>query len=296
MADNPRRRTRREQKPQPPAKPAKKPAVQKKPRARAAARAVKDPLIAATRAVSDAFEKAHLAPEAVGKIFKPGTRPVDAACRLLMDLLRRHCPDLLPREPLKPGEASTPIPVQPRETSRLISMAARQAVIESISDDIPGDPARLPASVLWQEGADALLVDLAGIDVRIADGLVTVVIPVRCDQLREGRDVVQIDFVVGTPDRPTGLLAATTEPRGPRDVVRRWGGALTALGWQAMLDAVGGLAAAAGRDTDGATLIPVALTATGNGLAVIPQARHQADRMRIGRVIAPPVRVGAFGQ
>jgi hypothetical protein len=96
---------------------------------------------------------------------------------------------------------------------------------------------------------------------------------------------VTVDFVVGTPSRPTGLLAASTEPRGPRVVVRRWGEALTALAWQAVLDATGGVAAAAGADRDGSVLIPVVLTASRDGIAVVGQARHEIDRVRRGQVV-----------
>jgi hypothetical protein len=152
---------------------------------------------------------------------------------------------------------------------------------------VPSDVNELPASVLWQEGADALMIEVARIDVRVGAGLVTVTIPVICDQLRRGRGVVDVDFVVGTPDRPTGLLAAATEPRGPRVIVRRWSDALTALAWQSVLASLGGVAAAAGIDRDGAALIPTALTATPAGLGITVQARHDIDRVRPGRVVTP---------
>jgi hypothetical protein len=255
-----------------------------------------DSLASATRALAELFKAGAAKKKAAATFLKPGVAPVDTACSLLIKLLRHHCPGALPADPLKPGEPVAPIPIEARDAKGLMTLAARQAIVEATGAGVPSDPARLPTSVLWQEGTDALLVDVAGIDVRIADGLVSVLIPVRCDQLPDGldgRNIVEVDFVVGTPDRPTGLLAATTEPRGPRGVVRRWGNALTALGWQAMLDAIGGIAAAAGRDRDGATLIPTALTATGSGLAVIAQARHETDRLRPGRVVASPVRLGA---
>ena len=126
---------------------------------------------------------------------------------------------------------------------------------------------------------------------QVGDGLVSVTIPVQCDQLPNGRDVVIVDLVLGTPGRPTGMLAAATEPRGPRVVVRRWGEALLALAWQALLDTAGGVAGAAGADQDGAVLIPTGLTASQNGLAIIAQARHPFDRIRPGQVVGSP-RVG----
>jgi hypothetical protein len=212
---------------------------------------------------------------------------LELECRALLALLRKRCPGLLPEEPLEPGAVSAPIPVKPTEARTLVAVAAQQSVLEAVGARVPSDPQQLPSVALWQEGPDALMIDVAQIDVRIVEGLITVAIPVICDQLPRGRGVVEVDFVVGTPDRPTGLLAAATEPRGERVVVRRWGDALTALAWQSVLGSIGGVAAAAGVDRDGASLIPTALTATRAGLGILVQARHQMDRVRPGRVVTP---------
>ena len=247
-------------------------------------------LVADLRAVVDVVERT----------VKPGRRPsgrppLEAACQKLIELVRQRCPGLLPAEPLEAGAAVAPIPVPPKEAAVLVAVAARQAVLTAAGSPVPADADRLPQAVLWQEGPDALLVEVGRIDVVIAEGLVSVTVPVRCDQLPNGRDVVVVDLVLGTPDRPTGLLAAATEPRGPRVVVRRWGEALTALAWQAVLDGVGGVAAAAGRDRDGSVLIPTALTASRKGIAVLAQARHEIDRVRPGHVVLPPS-AGATGR
>ena len=180
-----------------------------------------------------------------------------------------------------------PIRVRRRQFASLVNLAGRQAVLTAAGLRVPRDRDLLPRSVLWEEGADALLLEVAGIDVQLGDGLVSISIPVRCDQLPESRGVVLVDFVLGTPERPTGLLAAATEPRGPREVVRRWGDALTALAWQAVLDASGGVAGAAGVDRDGAVLVPAALTASRAGIGVLAQARHEIDRIRPDRVVRP---------
>jgi hypothetical protein len=107
-------------------------------------------------------------------------------------------------------------------------------------------------------------------------------IDVACDQLRAGKRTptahVDIDLVVGTEDRPTGLLAAATTPRGPAVVVDRWADALVALAWQALLDTAAALSAAAGADVDGTPLIPTRWSASREGIAVGPQARHAFDR------------------
>jgi hypothetical protein len=218
----------------------------------------------------------------------PDRPPLDDACQKLIELVRQRCPGLLPAAPLEPGGVAAPIPLQPKEAAALMSIAARQAVLTAAGARVPSDARRLPAAVLWQDGADALLVEVGQIDVQLADGLVSVAIPVRCDQLPKGRGVAVVDLVLGTPARPTGMLAAATEPRGPRIVVSRWGEALTALAWQALLDTAGGVAAVAGADHDGAVLIPTGLTASRAGIAVVAQARHELDRIRPGQVVLAP--------
>jgi hypothetical protein len=227
-----------------------------------------------------------------GPVKNPPPRPpLDNTCEKLLVLVRQRCPGLLPADPLPPSGVTAPVPIDPKQTAGLITIAARQAVLAATGARLPSDPAQLPSSVLWQDGADTLLVEVAGINVQVGDGLVSVTIPVQCDQLLNGRDVVIVDLVLGTPGRPTGMLAAATEPRGPRVVVRRWGEALLALAWQALLDTAGGVAGAAGTDQDGAVLIPTGLTASQNGLAIIAQARHPFDRIRPGQVVGSP-RVG----
>jgi hypothetical protein len=104
-----------------------------------------------------------------------------------------------------------------------------------------------------------------------------VTVPVMCDEI--GDTEIHVTFAVGTPDRPLGMVAATEErPRGPREIVDVWGEALIAFAWQIVLDVSAGTAAHAGEDTDGAFLLPAALASTGDGLTVLPQARHGFDR------------------
>jgi hypothetical protein len=49
---------------------------------------------------------------------------------------------------------------------------------------------------------------------------------------------------------------------------------------------VAGIAAAAGRDTDGSPLIPAAVSATQKGLMVQTQARHPFDRLPAERAVS----------
>ena len=65
-------------------------------------------------------------------------------------------------------------------------------------------------------------------------------------------------------------------------LVDRWGQAAIAAAWLALLDVAHGLALQSGVDTNGARLIPGAISTDGSGLTVIPQARHPGDQV-VGR-------------
>jgi hypothetical protein len=215
----------------------------------------------------------------------PGAGAGDQACAALLKELRARCPGLVPADPLPPGGVGAEVPVTPEALGPLVAAAAGQA--------LPGAQAggKAPDAVLWQQGVDALLVHVTTITTAVGDGWVTVTIPVTCDQIRtpagSPSQPVTVTLVMGTADRPAGLFAAApSRPDGPVVVTERWADALTALAWRALLDTVAGIAAAAGRDTDGSPLIPVAVAATGKGLLVQTQARHPFDRIRAGQAVS----------
>jgi hypothetical protein len=204
---------------------------------------------------------------------------LDAACRRYLAYIRKNCPGLLPDETVKPGVPVEPIPVGAEQATVLVRTAARQAVARQSGRR--GD-APLPDAVVWTDGPDALLVLLDSITLTSGDGLVTVGVDVCCDQARAAtgapRVRCEVDLVVGTEQRPTGLLVAATTPRGPAVIVARWSDALVALAWQALLDTAAALSAATGRDVDGSGLIPSRWTASPAGLTIGPPARHPFDR------------------
>jgi hypothetical protein len=217
---------------------------------------------------------------------RPHRGPLDERCKVLIAELRERCPGVLPEEPLPPGTPAEPLPVEPDQYARLVELAARQAAATAALGRVPADDRTLPAVVIWEEATAALAVGLAQLEVNVAEGAISVAIPVWCDQLPDRRDTVRVTFAVGTRDRPTGLLAATTsQPDGPRVVTDRWGEQLTALAWQAVLDTAAGIAASAGTDRDGTPLVATALAATREGLEVLPQARHGFDRILTGRAV-----------
>ena len=198
------------------------------------------------------------------RTMRAASGPPSEQCKRLLAELRKNCPGLIPPDPLGAGQVGPEIPIDPKTATTLVQSALKPARGETI---------------LLRDGDNELLVEVPKIDLRFADGLVIVVIPVRCDQVR--RAVIQVPFAVGSSKRRAGLIAATeSAPRGPLVVVEIWGEALTALAWQALLGVSAALAAESGRDVDGAGLIPVGLGATENGLQILTMARHAFDRVR----------------
>lgn len=128
--------------------------------------------------------------------------------------------------------------------------------------------------VVWVDGHSELAVNVAELRVELADGLVRVLIPVRCDQT--GPRTVEVDFAVGSPRAPAGLFASTySDPIGPELIVTAWGEALVAFAWECVIGLVTGIAGATGKDARGNVLVPVEASASKRGLQIVPMARHR---------------------
>lgn len=128
--------------------------------------------------------------------------------------------------------------------------------------------------IVWVEGDSELAVGIASVGISLGDGVARITIPVRCDQ--SGADVVAVTLAVGGPGRPAGLYAATLRrPEGPALVIDAWGEALVAFAWQTLLTLVTQVAGAVGKDARGNVLVPAALTASSDGLSILPMARHR---------------------
>ena len=215
-------------------------------------------------------------------------QPLDQRCAALIAQLRELCPGVLPEPALPPGQAGQAIPVPPEQYGQLAGVAARQAAALATLGRLPASDAELPGAIVWEDGGAALAVVPAQLELSATEGGIAVVVPVWCDQLPDRQDKVIVTFAVGTPDRPVGLLAATTgQPIGPAVVVDAWGEQLTALAWRAVLDTAAGIAGAAGTDADGTPLVATALAAAKDRIEVLPQARHPFDRVPTGRAVLP---------
>jgi hypothetical protein len=170
-----------------------------------------------------------------------------------------------PERALGDGEVGERVHLDPRSAAQLMRVAAlRSAGLFR--------PTKR-TEIAWVDGQDELAVLVGELDLQLADGLVVVVVPVRCDQ---AHGHVLVTFVVGSPDRPRGLYAATeTRPRGPAVVVDTWGESLVAFGWQCLLGLVTGMAGATGKDARGNVMVPVEVAANADGLFVVPMGRHR---------------------
>lgn len=169
-------------------------------------------------------------------------------------------------ERLAAGKVTDGVAIDPKQATELIRVAAKRAA------GLYRPTKR--TEVVWVEGDSELALGMAGVRVRTDDGLITVHLPVRCDQ--SGETEVQVVFAVGAPDRPAGVYASTFRtPIGPPVIVDAWGDALVAYAWQCVLGLVSGIAGAIGKDSRGNVLVPAELSATRRGLQIVPMARHR---------------------
>jgi hypothetical protein len=168
--------------------------------------------------------------------------------------------------PLAAGDVAQSVFLRPEQAGELMSAAARLAVGLF-------RPTRR-AEAVWVRGESQLAVGLTGIRVTTAEGLVGVVLPVRCDQT--GRADVTVTFAVGSDAQPAGLFAAAhRRPAGPEVVVAAWGENLVAFAWQCLLGLVSGISGAVGKDGRGNLLVPAEVVANADGLRIVPMARHR---------------------
>jgi len=164
------------------------------------------------------------------------------------------------------GEIGPTVMIEAGKVSELVQVAAKRAV------GLYRPTKR--TEVVWVEGDSELAVNLVDLRVKLADGLIRVLIPVRCDQT--GPQMVEVDFAIGSPAEPAGLFAATyRDPFGPELVVATWSGALVAFAWACLLGVMTGIAGATGKDARGNVLVPVEASASAHGLQIVPMARHR---------------------
>jgi len=174
---------------------------------------------------------------------------------------------VMPDVVLEPGTTAEWIRVPAKSAQRLVVEVARLVA------DLPRDAGR---DVVWQSGANELLVLTDTTTLDVATGLVTIGVQVSCDQLKEPA-VVRVPLAVGTTKQVRGLFVSTfAAPDGPEVVTTLWADSLIAYAWACLLTLAQRLAAEAGRDQRGRPLQPGAIAAERGVLLVKSMARNEA--------------------
>ena len=200
----------------------------------------------------------------------PGPRAaaLSEECRKAVADLRRRCPEAFAAEPLEPGGVAPEVTLRADRASALFARGFGAVAGGAGAED---------GRVVWVRGDDELLLRTREVRLVPREGFLLVSLPVYSDQTRDTEVVVT--FATGRPDAPLGLIMAAEErPRGDPVVVETWGDELTAAAWETVIGMASGLAAEAGVDIDNRALLPAALTASRDAVAVTPQARHRVDR------------------
>lgn len=133
-------------------------------------------------------------------------------------------------------------------------------------------------TIVWSEAGDEVVVNLSDTRVAVRRGVVVVGLVLAI----EGMDPAEVTVPVGvgTPDQIRGLVAMTPRaPEGPAQLVLRWGDAVIATVWGALVDVIGELARAAGDDENGAPLETAAIIAEDGTLGIVLQARPDLEQI-----------------
>jgi hypothetical protein len=99
---------------------------------------------------------------------------------------------------------------------------------------LPSSTERPTQKVVWVDAGDEVLVHLDSINIKIIDGMLLVSIDLECDQT--GRTALIVPLALGSGEVAAGMVATTEEfPRGNGLLASRWGAAVQAAVWGALL-------------------------------------------------------------
>ncbi|WP_187429776.1 hypothetical protein ROLI_015670 [Roseobacter fucihabitans] len=203
-------------------------------------------------------EVTDLLEEVVRQPVLSGKDPLHGVTTSLMARLRKKRPEALPQVPVATGKKGAEVPVSTKGLTQLLRLAAVRICA--------GEP-----SVIWDDGINQLIVHGSKISATVTDGMVRIDIKVEADGLST---TMQIPFALGSEERLSGLVMATTDrPAGNALVAQVWGDALIALAHGALVAVSESLAGASGRDVINKRLVPRALRAKRGSLVVESQAR-----------------------
>ena len=143
-----------------------------------------------------------------------------------------------PPSPPPPTPWPPPPPCPDYKVPDTFTEASLPATIVTRIVGTPANGAPLTApignQVIWVDAGDEVLVHLDSLQTKILDRMVVMSIDLECDQV--GRTPMIVTFALGDANDPAGLVAVTDEyPRGDGRLAARWGDAIQAALWSALL-------------------------------------------------------------
>lgn len=131
-----------------------------------------------------------------------------------------------------------------------------------------------PPTVVWVLGKDELLVLLDKTQLGCEAGIVTISLFVQCDEVR-GAKRVDVQFAVGSPTRPSGLIMSTFDRvAAPPEIADTWSRSIIAFAWETLVTIATQLAAGVGRDSAKRPLVPATIAADRGVLLIGAMARN----------------------
>ncbi|MDF1504043.1 hypothetical protein [Roseisolibacter sp. H3M3-2] len=181
----------------------------------------------------------------------------------------------MPRATTRPAARTPARAAAAATTTKLLRVPAEEAtrILRTTIRFVADLPPRSTGAFVWTQGDSELQVDAFGVTLACAPGLVTVGVPVSCDQV-EKPVTVPVPIAVGTPQRPAGLVMTTFDRvAAPPLIAGLWSEAIAAFAWEALVHLAQQLAAQAGKDAQGRPFVPLAVAADARLLLVQPAPR-----------------------
>ena len=194
----------------------------------------------------------------------------DRAARIAVTVPALPTPPVVPSPPVPP----TVTPLPPGAPGPVRALPAKD-LTSLVRRAVAGDTRR----TVWTSRGNEATVLLDSTRIATDDGVVLVGLTLDTDQT--GPQELTTVLAVGSAKRPAGLLVVAEErPRGHADLAATFADAVVATAWRGVLLVVAAAAASAGKDTHGDPLVPLALTATADGLFVQTIADHRLGAKR----------------
>lgn len=184
--------------------------------------------------------------------------------------IQTKIPDVLPKTPLKSGEAVTQLPITLPILNTLLKAAGRSLLNGQ-------------ETALWNDGLNSIVVYADSLSSEISGEICIINLTLECEET--GKAIVQTPFAIGTEKKSLGLIMATREqPTGDARITQVWGGSVIAFSYGAFMLALQEFAGSLGRDENNNSYIPVATTLVKDALRITfgtrYETRYKDERLR----------------